>query len=76
MRSTAALGVLITILVIANLSNPGMADLVSCCRNDLPCCNDGRRFEREASSVNVVQQPVTGELKDNPHSNLVSTPAQ
>ena len=69
MNSTVALRLLITILVIANVSNPGLAQSVLCCRLRLPCCFEGR-LEREPNAA--VQQPATGALKDSPRSNLVS----
>ena len=45
-----ALGLLSAILVIATVSNPGLANPGLCCRLRLPCCN-GIRVEREPSAT-------------------------
>ena len=64
-----ALGLLIAILVIATVSNPGLAKPSVCCALSLPCCN-GRRVEREPIAV----PPPMGieSLKDSPRPNVVN----
>ena len=65
-----ALGLVIAILVIATVSNPGLARPSRCCELSLPCCN-GRRVEREPSAA----LPPRGieSLKDSPRPNVVSS---
>ena len=70
MNSGTALGLVIAILVIATVSNPGLANPGLCCRLQLPCCNVGR-LEREPSAA--VEQPGTRALKDSPRPNVVNS---
>ena len=65
-----ALGLVIAILVIATVSNPGLAKPSVCCRLQLPCCH-GRRLEREPSAA--VQQRGIESLKDSPRPNVVNS---
>ena len=70
MNSAVPLGLILTILVIANV-NPGLAQLspLICCRLQLPCCHF-RDLEREPSAAR--QRPPPGVINGSPRSNMVS----
>ena len=64
MTSGTALGLVIAILVIATVSNRGLAKPNLCCALSLPCCH-GRRLEREPSAA-LPQRGIESRVEREP----------